>query len=65
MTIDEIVPLEANLENYERKYGILSDTFYEAYSMGEEPADVPGFWIGTTWRERMKFGCAGINNIKT
>ena len=43
MTIDEIVrdthTLEADLENYERKYGILSETFYEAYSMGEEPAD--------------------------
>jgi len=43
MTIDEIVrdihALEADLENYERKYGILSETFYEAYSMGEEPAD--------------------------
>jgi hypothetical protein len=43
MTIDEIVrdihALEADLENYERKYGILSETFYEAYSMGAEPAD--------------------------
>jgi hypothetical protein len=43
MTIEEIVrdihALEADLENYERKYGILSETFYEAYSMGEEPAD--------------------------
>jgi hypothetical protein len=43
MTIDEIVrdihALEADLENYERKYGILSETFYEAYRMGEEPAD--------------------------
>ena len=34
-----IKPLEAALENYERKYGILSETFYETYSMGEEPAD--------------------------
>jgi hypothetical protein len=43
MTIDEIVrdihALEADLENYERKYGILSETFYEAYSMDEEPAN--------------------------
>ena len=42
MTIDEVVrdihALEADLENYERKYGILSETFYEAYQ-GEEPAD--------------------------
>jgi len=38
MTINEIVrdihALEADLENYERKYGILSETFYEAYRMG-------------------------------
>ena len=43
MTIDEVVrdihALEADLENYERKYGILSETFYEAYRSGEEPAD--------------------------
>lgn len=43
MTVDEIVrdihALEADLENYERKYGILSETFYEAYHSGEEPAD--------------------------
>ncbi|MGH9837519.1 MAG: hypothetical protein ACREEM_01905 [Blastocatellia bacterium] len=43
MTIHEIVrdihALEADLENYERKYGILSETFYQAYSAGDEPAD--------------------------
>lgn len=43
MTIDEVVrdihALEADLENYERKYGVLSETFYEAYRAGEEPAD--------------------------
>jgi hypothetical protein len=43
MTIDEVIrdihALEADLENYERKYGILSETFYEAYRTGEEPAD--------------------------
>ncbi len=43
MTIDEVVrdihALEADLENYERKYGVLSETFYEAYSAGEEPAE--------------------------
>ena len=42
MTIDEVVrdihALAADLENYERKYGILSETFYEAYRAGEEPA---------------------------
>ena len=43
MTGDEVVrnihALEADLENYERKYGILSETFYEAYHAGAEPAE--------------------------
>lgn len=42
MTVDEVMrdihALEADLENYERKYGRLSETFYEAYRAGEEPA---------------------------
>ncbi|MGH9833680.1 MAG: hypothetical protein ACREBD_25255 [Blastocatellia bacterium] len=43
MTIDEIAQdihaLEADLANYERKYGMLSEAFYQAYSIGGEPAD--------------------------
>jgi hypothetical protein len=43
MKIDEVVrdihALESDLENYERKYGVLSETFYEAYQSGEEPAE--------------------------
>lgn len=43
MTVDEVMrdihALEADLENYERKYGLLSETFYEAYRVGEEPAE--------------------------
>jgi len=43
MTIDEIVQdihaLEADLANYERKYNMLSEAFYQAYSTGGEPAD--------------------------
>jgi hypothetical protein len=31
------------LEAYERKYGVLSETFYESYISGEEPAD--NIWI--------------------
>jgi hypothetical protein len=59
MTIDEIVrdihALEADLENYECKYGILSETFYEAYSIGEEPAD--DAWV-LDWSDR-----AGVYEI--
>jgi hypothetical protein len=43
MTIHEIMQdihaLEADLGNYERKYGLLSETFYQAYIAGEEPAE--------------------------
>lgn len=31
--------LEDDLHAYERKYGILSETFYTSYQAGEEPAD--------------------------
>lgn len=43
MTLDDILQdihvLEQDLQTYERKYGVLSDTFYESYQKGEEPAD--------------------------
>jgi hypothetical protein len=43
MTLDEIIQdihaCEADLLVYERKYGVLSETFYESYMSGEEPAD--------------------------
>ena len=43
MTLDEILrdihAMEEDLLTYERKYGVLSDTFYESYRNGEEPAD--------------------------
>lgn len=35
----DIHALREDLEAYERKYGVLSETFYESYSSGEEPAD--------------------------
>ena len=41
MTLQEIIAdihaLNEDLEVYERKYGILSETFYELYQSGEEP----------------------------
>ena len=53
MTIDEVVrdihALEADLENYERKYGILSETFYEAYRAGEEPPEEAWMLDWTDW----------------
>ena len=43
MTLQEIIAdihaLGEDLEAYERKYGVLSETFYESYTNGEEPED--------------------------
>lgn len=43
MTLQEIIAdlhaLKDDLETYERKYGVLSETFHEAYMSGEEPED--------------------------
>jgi len=41
MTLQEIIAdvhaLNEDLRVYERKYGVLSETFYESYISGEEP----------------------------
>ena len=43
MTLHDIIAdihaLYDDLAMYERKYGVLSETFYEAYLNGEEPED--------------------------
>ncbi|RLD62411.1 MAG: hypothetical protein DRJ05_00500 [Bacteroidetes bacterium] len=41
--IDDIHALGEDLGAYERKYGVLSETFYESYLDGEEPEDTA--WI--------------------
>ncbi len=37
--IDDIHALYEDLKVYERKYGVLSETFYELYTSGAEPED--------------------------
>jgi hypothetical protein len=43
MTLQDIIAdihaLYEDLEVYERKYGVLSETFYELYTSGEEPEE--------------------------
>jgi len=43
MTLNEILEdihaSEQDLLTFERKYGVLSETFYKSYRNGEEPAD--------------------------
>ena len=37
--MSDIHALHEDLETYERKYGVLSETFYESYTNGEEPEE--------------------------
>jgi hypothetical protein len=47
MTLQEIITdihaFSEDLEAYERKCGVLSETFYESHISGEEPAD--NIWV--------------------
>lgn len=47
MTLHELLTdihtLEEELLEFERKYGLRSETFYAAYSSGEEPEE--DFWV--------------------
>lgn len=53
MTLQEIIAdihaLREDLEAYERKYGVLSETFYESYISGEEPEDDAWVLDWTDW----------------
>ena len=47
--ISDIHALYEDLEVYERKYGVLSETFYELYTSGEEPDDQAWVLDWTDW----------------
>jgi hypothetical protein len=75
MTLDEILrdihAMEEDLLTYERKYGVLSDTFYESYRDGEEPADDAwvldwGDWAGAyeIWLRRRQQYQEAMNTLK-
>ena len=58
MTLDDILQdiyaLEDEMRTYERKYGILSETFYESYVSGEEPPDEAWVRDWTAWASAYK-----------
>ena len=69
--LQDIHALTAELQFYERKYGVLSETFFEAYMSGEEPEDdawVPDFaiWAGTyqTWLDRQREYRAAVHRLR-
>ena len=50
--VEEIHTLNQQLARFERKYGLLSETFYAWYQSGEEPEDTAwvqdfALWAGT------------------
>ena len=50
--VEEIHTLDQQLARFERKYGLLSETFYAWYQSGEEPEDAAwvqdlALWAGT------------------
>lgn len=53
MTLDDILQdiyaLEDEMRAYERKYGVLSETFYQSYAQGEEPPNEAWVRDWTAW----------------
>lgn len=75
MTLDDVLldihALEQDLQSYERKYGVLSETFYESYASGEEPEDVSwvldwAAWAGAyeIWLRRKQQYQAAIQAVR-
>lgn len=69
--LEDIHTLATELQLYERRYGVLSETFFEAYMGGEEPDDdawVPDFaiWAGTyqTWLDRQREYRAAVRRLR-
>ena len=58
MTFDDILQdiytLEDEMRTYERKYGVLSETFYQSYINGEEPPDEAWVRDWTAWASAYK-----------
>jgi len=69
--LQDIHRLNHELERFERKYGIMSLTFYESYSAGEEPENdawVLDFekWAGLyeAWRDRQQAYQRAVQHIR-
>jgi len=58
MTLDEILQdiysLEDEMRAYERKYDVLSETFFESHTKGEEPPDEAWIRDWTAWASAYK-----------
>jgi hypothetical protein len=76
MTLDDLLQdvyaLEDEMRGYERKYGVLSETFYESYVAGEEPPD--NAWVRdwtawasaySLWKQRRAQYQSAIQSLRT
>jgi hypothetical protein len=52
--LQDIYALEDEMRTYERKYGVLSETFYESYVEGEEPPEEAWVRDWTAWASAYK-----------
>lgn len=52
--LQDIYQLEDEMRTYERKYGVLSETFYASYLRGEEPPDDAWVRDWTAWASAYK-----------
>ena len=52
--LQEIYALEDEMRDYERKYGVLSETFYESYMAGEESLNAAWVLDWTAWASAYK-----------
>ncbi len=71
LLVQDIHRLNHQLEYFERKYGIMSETFYESYIAGEEPGDdawVLDFekWAGLyeIWRDRQQAYAKAVEDLR-
>jgi hypothetical protein len=69
--VQDIHRLNHQLERFERKYGVMSETFYQAYTAGEEPEDdawVLDFekWAGLyeVWRDRRQAYHQAVQSLR-
>ena len=60
MTLDNILQdihaLEDEMRTYERKYGVLTETFYESFARGEEPPDNASVRDWMAWSSAYEIG---------
>lgn len=70
--VQDIHRLNHQLERFERKYGMMSETFYESYTAGEEPENdgwVLDFekWAGLyeVWRDRQDTYRQTVQRLRT